>query len=80
MWAARLDRDVRRVLVHREPSITGVTAEDVVTGAVGAQPVTMRLCPSGLEAASWGDRRVAPLALVTGNGSGPDGSSLTVDY
>ena len=34
----------------------------------------------GLEAVRRCDRRVARLSLVTENGSGPDGSSLTVDY
>ncbi len=52
MSAARLDRGFRRVLVHRESSTTGVTAGDVVTGAIKAQPVTMRFCPLGLVAAS----------------------------
>jgi len=40
----------------------------------------MMLCPPGLVAVSWRSWRVAPLALITGTGSGPDGSSLTVDY
>jgi len=80
MWLARLDRDVRRALIHREPSIAGVTAGDGVTGTVHAQSSTMRLCPSGLVAVSWRGWRAAPLALIRGNGSGPDGSSLTLDY
>jgi len=80
MKAARLDRDVRRVLVHRQPSITGVTAEDDVTGTVHAQSSTMRSCPSGPAAVSWHSWRAVLLALIRGNGSGPDGSSLTLDY
>jgi hypothetical protein len=80
MWLARLDRDVRRALIHRKPSIAGVTAGDGVTGTAHAQSSTMRLCPSGLVAVSRRGWRAAPLALIRGNGSGPDGSILTLDY
>ena len=45
-----------------------------------AQSSTLRLCPTGPVAVSRRSWRVAPLALITGNGSGPDGNSLTVDY
>ncbi len=77
---ARLDRDVRRVLIHREPSITGVTTGGTVSGKTKAQPAPMMLCPLGLMAVGNCDRRVASPALIMEIGSGPDGSSLTVDY
>ncbi len=66
--------------LYTATSIAGVTGEDVVTGAVRALPVTMRPCPMGLEASWRRDRRVACHVMVTESGSGPDGSSLTVDY
>jgi len=57
-----------------------VTAGDAVTGKARALTTTMRPCPMGLEAAGRCDRRVACPVIVMENGSGPDGSSLTVDY
>ncbi len=77
---ARLDRDVRHALFTPQMSIAGVTAGDAVTGEVRALPTTMMPRPMGLEADRRCDRRVARLSLVMGNGSGPDGSSLTMDY
>ena len=41
---------------------------------------TVRPCPAGRVAASRRSRRAASIALVAGNGSGPEGSSLTADY
>jgi len=53
---------------------------DVVSGAVEAQSLTLRPCPTGSEAASRCSWRAAHLALIVENGSGPDGNSLTTDY
>ena len=68
------------VSLYTEIVAAGVTARGVVSGEAKAQPLMLRLCPTGSAAALGCSWRVAFLALITGNGSGPDGNSLTVDY
>ena len=79
MGDARLGRDARRVPLHRNRRCGGDSEGRRIRGGIGPT-VDVEALSYGVGGSFVRSWRVAPLALITGNGSGPDGNSLTVDY
>lgn len=76
----RLDRDVWRILVYRNRQYAEVTAGEDVDGLLQAHKCDYEILSCGAGVYSGCGRRAEVAVLIAGNGSGPDGSSLTVNY
>ncbi len=78
--SARSNRGVRRALIHRNRRYAGVTTGDSVITPWMSQILTMRFRPSGSKV-TWGSTGGSiPLVFAMKIGSGPEGSSLYMDY
>ena len=78
--AVRLDRDAWRILVYRNRQYAEVTAAEDVRGSFQAHKCDYEILSCGAGVCIRRDRRAVVGTLIAENGSGPDGSSLTVNY